>query len=364
MSNVGDGAAVDFAAKRPGAHSLRLLIVSDYAYPSGGIEHFVQEFISAVSHRFDCKLLSWSNEVRRPPGFKHLTAIECGDIRQAWSLMDWADVLFIPTSFNVRMLARLATEYVTYTPKPIVTIVQTSSHSHLQASSVAVQDAWLTELLSKSAHIVAVSSAVEAAVRALPSMTEHISRMSIIENAARLSTDRSPAKDAALRRRVSFIGRPFPQKGFDLFIRLAHDLRGSGLTFAANTVSVPLREPIEGVTSSALLSDEELVAFFEQTDLLVVPYLHADGLPLAVLEALNCGVPIIGFDSPSVGPLLRRHAQLVIAPDYAALRSAVEDWHAGRRTVTPPRAGRVDSWAEAFARYSAIIEAIGAPSGE
>jgi glycosyltransferase involved in cell wall biosynthesis len=136
------------------------------------------------------------------------------------------------------------------------------------------------------------------------------------------------------------------------------------MTFAANTVSVPLREPIEGVTLSALLSDDELVAFFERTDLLVVPYLHADGLPLAVLEALNCGVPIIGFDSPSVGPLLRRHGQMVIAPDYAALRSAVEEWHAGRLTVAPPRAGGVTPWAEAFTHYINIIEAVGAPPGE
>lgn len=367
VSNLDDGSPSDSTMKRSCAHPLKLLIVSDYAYPSGGVEHFIQEFIAAVSSRFECKLLSWSASVRTPPGFERITVIECGDIRQAWSEMDWADVLFIPTSFNVRMLTRLATEYVTHVPKPVVTVVHTVSHSRPHAPSVAIQSAWLAELLSKSSHIVAVSGAVAVALRDLPHPEEYTSRLSVIENAARLTPRLAPRRSAASgdsRRRVSFIGRPFPQKGFDLFVRLAHDLRDTEMTFAANTVSVPLLEPLEGVTLSALLSDAELVTFFEQTDLLVIPYLYADGLPLAVLEALNCGVPIIGFDSPGVGSLLRSHAQLVIAPNYAALRSAVEEWHAGRLIITPPHAGSIDSWAEAFDRYSAIVEAIGVPTDE
>ena len=79
-----------------------------------------------------------------------------------------------------------------------------------------------------------------------------------------------------------------------------------------------------------------------------------NGLPLAVLETVNCGVPIIGFDTPSAGEILRKYSQKVIAPRYSELRRAVEGWHIGRLSLIPPIPGIVVSWPETFDRYISI----------
>jgi len=339
--------------------SIRVLIVSDYAYLAGGIEQFVCQLIADVSSWAECRLLSWSSEILMPPGFPGLYPVECGDIRESWSLMDWATVLLVPTSFNVRILARLVTEYARRNPKPIVTVVHTSSHSDPGASSTQLQEEWLAELASRSTWIVAVAEEVADAVRSLPLMDDSVKRIVVIENAARLSAVRSVQRGEN-RHVVSFVGRPFLQKGFDLYARLARDLSGTGLKFMANTVGVPIPEPIEDITVSTMLSDDELLSFFEQTDVLVAPYVYADGLPLALLEALNCGVPVIGFDSPGVGRLLRKYAQKVVAPNYVELRRAVEDWHSGRLHLTRPHPGSVPTWGDALAKYASIIRSIGA----
>jgi glycosyltransferase involved in cell wall biosynthesis len=136
------------------------------------------------------------------------------------------------------------------------------------------------------------------------------------------------------------------------------ELAGSGLEFAANTVSLPPPTEIPGVDHSFRLSDTELVDFFGSADLVLAPYLRADGLPLAVLEALNCGVPVLGFGVPGLGDLLQRNGQVVIEPTYGALISAVREWQSGQLNIKEPQAGSVTSWDAQLGRYQALFSAL------
>lgn len=333
----------------------RVVVISDYAYPSGGIEHFVEEFLRAADSRYEVRLLSWTSRVRTPPGFGQVTTIDNGDFRTAWALMDWADVLLIPTSFNIRLLAGLVDDYLGRHPKPAVTVVHTSSHSDPTAAARTVQEERLTSLLDRSRLVVAVSDTVAAAVSQLHTGMPS-TRLIVIENGSRLSVTARPIRTT--RTRVSFIGRPFPAKGFPDFLRLARDLRGRGLQFHANAVSVPFDPVPHEVEASSLLPDDELLEFFARTDLLVVPYRFADGLPMAVLEALNCGVPIVGYDSPGVADLLRAHGQIVIPADYGQLRRTVEDWQRGAVHPLPPPLNTVPPWTTTLDRYFAEIDAL------
>lgn len=330
---------------------MRVLIVSDYAYASGGVETLVRDFISHGSSAVDCKLLTWRSDALAPPAFAGRVVMDCGDVRPAWDAMDWADVLFVHTSWNLRMLAALAVTYGKRTAKPIVTVVHTSGHSQPDSASIPAQEAWLSSLLDLSASVVGVSEAVTERLRLLAGHTSH-ARLVTIENAARLiNTSPRPRDD---RRVVSFIGRPIGSKGFDFFLRLARDLEHSGLSFFANTV-VPYEGAPDGVHLSWALSDADLLAFFDRADLLVAPYAHVDGLPLAVLEAINCGVPIVGFDTAPVGDLLRRYGLMVIPAEYSALLRVVEAWRSG--SVHPPAAtpGCVPPLAERFNDYLALL---------
>lgn len=314
--------------------------------------------LARAANEFDCRLLTWDAETLLPAGFDAVTRARNGDVREAWGCLRWAELVVVVTSFNVRLLARLAEEYLRTQPTPALTVVQTSGHSLPDTAATAQQEGWLRGLMALSHTTVAVSEAVRSALTSLYDGQAAPPRTVVIENAARL---RAPA--GAMRQRartnVSFIGRPYAQKGYPLFIRLVDDLAGSGLRFFANTVTMPPPFEHPGVKHSWLLDDDRLRGFFDTTDLLVAPYLHADGLPLALLEALNCGVPVLGFDSPAVAPLLRRFEQPVIAPDYAVLRNAVESWHSGGRTIRAPAPGLVPSWDEQYARYASLIRAAG-----
>lgn len=327
---------------------MNLLLVSDYGWPAGGVEQFVFEFLRRASEKHECHLLTWEATAKVPAGFTGLHTVKFGDARQAWAVMARADLIIVVTSFNVRLLARLAGEYLAGGDTPALTVVQTSEHSDPFSPAVTTQDRWLRSLVASSVGVVAVSEEVAAAVHRLCSGSDVNPNVVVIENGARL---RAPSVLERGRKRLSFIGRPHPQKGFHLYERLANDLAGAGLEFYANTVSVRPERQYPCITYSLLLNDSELRAFFDCTDLLVAPYLRADGCPLALLEAINCGVPVLGFDSPGVGQLLRRHSQAVIAPTYSALLASTKAWMAGLLTVPGASPGAVPSWDEQIDRY-------------
>jgi glycosyltransferase involved in cell wall biosynthesis len=327
-------------------------VVSDYSYSAGGVEQFVFEFISRARSIYDLRLLTWDPATLAPDGVPKLY-VHYGDLRPAIAEFERADVVLLMASHNLRLLAVLTMQVLADRPQPLVTVLHTSGHSSPDSAAADSQLSWLLQVLKRSARVVAVSEDVEASV--LPLIEEEALKVSTIRNGARLS-GRGRREIGGRRTTVSFIGRPHEQKGFPLFEKLAYELQGTGLQFQANTVSLPPPSNHSPIDFTYDLDEAGLRAFFDRTDLLVAPYIRADGLPLALLEALNCGVPVVGFDSPGVGRLLRENGQIVIPANYGALREAVSSWARGELLVKPPTQGRIAGWDEQMGHYMRLIE--------
>lgn len=335
----------------------RVAIVTDYDFATGGIEQFVLQLSDRLSKRYPCCIVSWSEAVLAPSRV-NARVIRHGDVRALWAELDAADIILVVTSFNVRLLARAVLDHARYRKSRVITIVQTSSHSDPSAITAEAQLGWLQDLLKLSDFIVAVSEDVRRAIIELCGASAELPETVVIENAARLRSTRPTRRSRDV---VGFIGRPVTQKGFHLYERLARESSHLSVKFIANTVSMPPAQPVPEISHTYDCSDEELLDFFASLDLLVAPYLHSDGLPLALQEALNCGVPIMGFDTPGVGALLRRHSQIVIEPAYAALRSALADWKEGRLVVRQPASGTVASWDDVALEYARLIDCVTNP---
>lgn len=318
--------------------SLNVLIVSDYGWPTGGTEEFVKALLVSTARRHRVELLTWASSRTSVPAGIEVTGVDNGDALAVWSSVVRADVVVVVTSFNVRLLARATQEVLRHDDTPVVTIVQTSAHSSPASAAARHQRDWLTGLISRSEVVVGASGAVIDGLRALLPDVIAAPPLVLIENGARL-VDRTVRDRTG--RNVLFIGRPTDSKGYPAFLRLVRELGDQGLNFLANTVSIPPPVTVPEVDYSRCLEDDALLKLLASADLVVAPYWRADGLPLALLEALNCGVPVVGFDSPAVGPLLRRYRQFVVDCDTGAMIRAVRAWSAGDLRIEPPPAGRV-----------------------
>lgn len=90
----------------------------------------------------------------------------------------------------------------------------------------------------------------------------------------------------------------------------------------------------------------EIKRFVLDADLLLFPSTHpSEALPVAVLEALNAGTPVVGVAHGALAEIVRDGAGVLVPPDAAALADAAD-------ALADPRAWDAASGA-ARARFDA-----------
>jgi glycosyltransferase involved in cell wall biosynthesis len=154
--------------------------------------------------------------------------------------------------------------------------------------------------------------------------------------------------------RILFVGGRFADKGGeDLLAALGDDL---GQTVEVDAVTPADVAPRPGLRVHRLgPGDPELMDLRQQADLLVLAS-GADAVPWAILEAMACGVPVVGSTVGSIGDLVGGGESGVLVPfgDRRALRDAVRGLLADEpRRVAMGAAAR----ARCEARYDAGVQA-------
>ncbi len=207
-------------------------------------------------------------------------------------------------------------------------------------------DRWIARLVGLLARpqVVAVSEAVAAAMRKLMPW----SRISVIRNA--VDTARfAPAGKAEARSRlglpldraiVGAAGRLEEVKGQDVLLRALALLPGVLLVLAGDGSQAEAFQALavdldiaERVMFLGYRSDMEVV--YPAFDVVALPS-RAEGLPLSVLEAQACDIPVVASDVGSVREGLAPGAsRLVPAGDAPALASALADLLAHPPAVGP-----------------------------
>ena len=123
---------------------------------------------------------------------------------------------------------------------------------------------------------------------------------------------------------VLFVGRPVWQKGFDLFVRLAHELADERSQFSF----VGGESPDERVMSYGLVKDPKSLAKILGDAHVVVSPQRVEKMVVgrSVLEALSCGTPVVAM-SKSVDPPLDDCESLFTTDNYGSLRSTVREFY-------------------------------------
>jgi glycosyltransferase involved in cell wall biosynthesis len=195
---------------------------------------------------------------------------------------------------------------------------------------VVCPSAWLLERAERSALAPAIASA-----RVIPNGIDLEVFSTGDRDEARALLDVPP--DAHVVVFAAQGARTNPYKDFAT-LRAALELVGAGP--GSNVIAVALGERAADerlgrvlLRSEAFVERERVAAFLRAADL----YIHAtraDNHPLAVLEALACGVPVVAARVGGIGEQLREETGVVVEPeDAVALADAVSELLAddGRR---------------------------------
>jgi len=131
---------------------------------------------------------------------------------------------------------------------------------------------------------------------------------------------RVPHKARSGMQVIGAVGRFHPQKGFDTLLQALAELPGVRLRLVGDG---PDRESLIGLSRSLNLQDrvefgewvEEPVAALGGIDLFCLPS-RFEGLPLALLEAMRAGIPVVASDVGSVSDAIAHgETGLLVPPD-------------------------------------------------
>ena len=197
---------------------------------------------------------------------------------------------------------------VTHTP-----VLATIHAMHLSMWDLEVHRLGGTHLcfVSEAARAHALAVGVQAA------------RMTVIRNGVDTETFR-PRTDACAERElvVGYVGRLSPEKNPALFVRVAARLRAQGAPARFVVIGDgPMRRELEALADALALRDaitfvgecRNMPARYRALDLLLLTSWH-EGTPLALLEAMASGVPVVATDVGGVAELIVAGSTGCLAP--------------------------------------------------
>jgi len=184
-------------------------------------------------------------------------------------------------------------------------------------------------------HFVAVADAVRASLTThlrLPAHQITVVLNGVDTEAYRPSPRTRPA-DAPLV--IGTAGRYTAEKGHQSLIRAVASLEQRGVAVechlaGSGSLEATYRELIRqhGIAHRVTLRGEltDMASFYRELDAFVLPSIEAEGMPITVLEAMACGLPVISTRVGGVEEVIRDGTSgLVIAPrDEPALAAAVQ----------------------------------------
>lgn len=184
----------------------------------------------------------------------------------------------------------------------------------------------------KNTTYIAVSEAVRRYVSvSLPWIPRD--RLRIVHNGADLTS--FPLQDRAQPRcdlessqiTVGSAGRFIPRKGHCHLLHAVAKLQKEGISIKLIIAGDgPLRSEYYAMCDALKISDtvefpgvlEDMAQFYSSLDIFVFPSTHDEGLPLAVLEAMALGLPVVATDVAGTAEVINSGAEGFIVPPFDA----------------------------------------------
>ncbi len=128
-----------------------------------------------------------------------------------------------------------------------------------------------------------------------------------------------------------FVGRLVEVKGIRELLKAARLLgKNNGMTFLI-VGDGPLAEKVKkesrklrNVIFYGKIENQDLISYYNASDVLIVPSTHEEGFGRVILEALSCGVPVIGSNRGAIPEAISKEVGILIDVTPQNIKQALE----------------------------------------
>jgi colanic acid/amylovoran biosynthesis glycosyltransferase len=208
----------------------------------------------------------------------------------------------------------------------------------------------------------------------------HAPRIELVRNGIDMTRFAPPARRPDGLFTIVAVARLVEKKGLPLLIEACRNLRDRGWAFRCEIIGKGAQKPIldelvrqwglqDRITMAGALAQHEILERYHRAHVLVLPCIvgkdgNRDGLPVSIVEALACGVPVISTPVTGIPEVVRDGVNGLLVPerDAQALTDAIEkimrDPELSQRLPSAARASVLDEFDEAktAARLFSLFE--------
>jgi glycosyltransferase involved in cell wall biosynthesis len=127
---------------------------------------------------------------------------------------------------------------------------------------------------------------------------------------------------------VLFVGRLIEKKGINLLISVAKDLKNIQFVFiGVGPLDLKLIREAEDNTNIIFLgkkANKDLVEFYNLADLFCIPSQYEEGFGRVVIEAVACGIPVVGSNKGGIKEALNQDTSILVNPTANNIKESIQ----------------------------------------
>lgn len=134
---------------------------------------------------------------------------------------------------------------------------------------------------------------------------------------------------------VLFVGRFIKIKGTDILLDIARQIRNE--IYFAFIGDGPMSEDIKKSSKSMpnvifveKVDNQGLPRYYNASDIFIIPSLYEEGFGRVILEAVSCGLPVIGANKGGIPEALDSSVSVLVEPTLKNLKIAIEDLYTNK----------------------------------
>lgn len=319
--------------------SVRVLLTGpDLSTPRGGIQTFVESILTAFKavNEVEIDFFPVTLGMYRSESWFRKVTRTAGAVVPFWRRLRCVDIVHLNSSFDDRSIARDLMYLVLARLRSRRVVLMFHGGDPQRVSWLLWQPFQLlvSALLSQCEVILVLSTfqanGLRRACNALKQITQIPNFVDVGSTVARTNAERQEV-------RFLYLGRLHVDKGLREIVDAAQLLIQARQTFQ---ITICGAGPEEGeirrriadseiakhVHFAGVVQGTEKAAILQSSDVLLLPSIHPEGFPFAVLEAFSAGMPVIATSVGALGEVVRHEENGLLVPprDPRALAAAMK----------------------------------------